>query len=636
MTKGNQKLLCEENLRHAEYYSMLSVFDDLHEKSKSGVVFEDLMPLILKRENILLAYRNIKTNTGSKTAGTDQLTIGDIGKLSPDEVVNNVRYYIQGTVHGYRPKPVRRKDIPKPYDPMKTRPLGIPCIWDRLIQQCIKQIMEPICEAKFSINSYGFRPNCSAEHAIAAVEKLMQQIKLHYVIEFDIKGFFDNVNHSKLIRQIWSLGIHDKHLIFVLKRILSAPIRLENGTMITPKKGTPQGGIISPLLANIVLNELDHWIEDQWTNHPTVLSYKVRTTRCGTPNHSYGFKRARETTRLKEMYIVRYADDFRIFCRKKTDAEKAKIAVTQWLHDRLKLEISEEKTKVVNVSRHYTDFLGFKIKVMPKKGKQVIKSHVADKNLAHKCTQLIEQAKRIASPREKYGEFREVQLYNSMVTGMHNYYQLATLVAADFRKVNRAVMTVLTNRLRGQKESRLAKHGRELTKYEKERYGESGCLRFDRNTNEPIYPAGYVRHKIPLCKKRSICCYTAEGRKLIHDNLRVNMYLLLSLMTQPLQGRSVEYFDNRISHFSAQWGKCAVTGREFMSTAEIHCHHIIPKRNGGTDKYDNLILITPDVHILLHAKTHETIEKYKAMLRLNSKQLSALNSLRQKAGLATI
>ena len=411
MTKGNQKLLCEENLRHAEYYSMLSVFDDLYEKSKSGVVFEDLMPLILKRENILLAYRNIKTNTGSKTAGTDQLTIGDIGKLSPDEVVNNVRYYIRGTVHGYRPKPVRRKDIPKPYDPMKTRPLGIPCIWDRLIQQCIKQIMEPICEAKFSINSYGFRPNCSAEHAIAAVEKLMQQIKLHYVIEFDIKGFFDNVNHSKLIRQIWSLGIHDKHLIFVLKRILSAPIRLENGTMITPKKGTPQGGIISPLLANIVLNELDHWIEDQWTNHPTVLSYKVRTTRCGTPNHSYGFKRARETTRLKEMYIVRYADDFRIFCRKKTDAEKAKIAVTQWLHDRLKLEISEEKTKVVNVSRHYTDFLGFKIKVMPKKGKQVIKSHVADKNLAHKCTQLIEQAKRIASPREKYGEFREVQLY---------------------------------------------------------------------------------------------------------------------------------------------------------------------------------------------------------------------------------
>lgn len=167
-------------------------------------------------------------------------------------------------------------------------------------------------------------------------------------------------------------------------------------------------------------------------------------------------------------------------------------------------------------------------------------------------------------------------------------------------------------------------------------YGESGCLRFDRNTNEPIYPAGYMQHKIPLCKKRSICCYTAEGRKLIHDNLRVNMYLLLSLMTQPLQGRSVEYFDNRISHFSAQWGKCAVTGREFMSTAEIHCHHIIHKRNGGTDKYDNLILITPDVHILLHAKTHETIEKYKAMLRLNSKQLSALNSLRQKAGLATI
>lgn len=221
MTMGKQKLLCEENLRHAEYYGMLGTFDSLYAQSKEGREFIDLMSLMLKRENILLAYRNIKANTGSKTAGTDKLTIGDIGKLSPDEVVQKVRYIVQGTEHGYRPKPVRRKDIPKPYDPTKTRPLGIPCIWDRLIQQCIRQIMEPICEAKFSEYSYGFRPNRSAEHAIAAMEKHMQLSKLHYVIEFDIKGFFDNVNHSKLIRQIWVLGIHDKQLLFVLRRILS-------------------------------------------------------------------------------------------------------------------------------------------------------------------------------------------------------------------------------------------------------------------------------------------------------------------------------------------------------------------------------------------------------------------------------
>lgn len=192
-----------DDLRHAEYYGMQSVFDALYAKSNSGKTFTNLMDIILKRENILLAYRNIKTNTGSNTAGTDNLTIENIGRLTPEDVVEKVRFIVAGSKHGYRPKPVRRKDIPKPYDPTRTRPLGIPCIWDRLIQQCIKQVLEPICEAKFSDNSYGFRPNRCAEQAIAKTYKLMQMSHLHYIIEVDIKGFFDNVNHSKLIRQIW-------------------------------------------------------------------------------------------------------------------------------------------------------------------------------------------------------------------------------------------------------------------------------------------------------------------------------------------------------------------------------------------------------------------------------------------------
>ena len=165
-------------------------------------IFTDLMDLILSRDNILLAYRNIKANGGSYTAGTDNSNITDIGCLPPETVVEKVRFIVTGSQHGYRPKPVRRKDIPKPNG--KTRPLGIPCIWDRLIQQCIKQVMEPICEAKFSDNSYGFRPNRSVEHAIQKTYTMLQRMNLHYVIEFDIKGFFDNVNHSKLVRQIWA------------------------------------------------------------------------------------------------------------------------------------------------------------------------------------------------------------------------------------------------------------------------------------------------------------------------------------------------------------------------------------------------------------------------------------------------
>jgi len=235
------KNLCVEDLRHAEYYGMQPTFDELYQRSRNGGIFDNLMDLILSRDNILLAYRNIKANGGSYTAGTDNRNITDIGSMSPEKVVEKVRFIVTGSQHGYRPKPVRRKDIPKPNG--KTRPLGIPCIWDRLIQQCIKQILEPICEAKFSNNSYGFRPNRSVEHAINRTYSMLQMMNLHYVIEFDIKGFFDNVNHSKLIRQIWSLGIRDKQLIFVIKRILAAPIRMPDGSTIIPDRGTPQGNL---------------------------------------------------------------------------------------------------------------------------------------------------------------------------------------------------------------------------------------------------------------------------------------------------------------------------------------------------------------------------------------------------------
>lgn len=621
--KKKEKLLCEENLRHNEYYGMQSTFDSLYTESKSGKVFDDLMSTILKRENILLAYRNIKKNAGSKTRGTDNLTIEDIGRYTPDEVVEKVRFIVTGSKHGYRPKPVRRREIPKPYDPSKTRPLGIPCIWDRLIQQCIKQVMEPVCEAKFSDNSYGFRPNHSVENAMARSYKLLQQAHLHYVIEFDIKGFFDNVNHAKLVRQIWALGIHDKHLIYVLRRILTAPIKLTDGTMTIPDKGTPQGGIISPLLANIVLNELDHWVESQWQWCPICK-------RNARPENGY---RQAKKSNLKEMFIVRYADDFRIFCRTRESAERTKHAVTQWLRERLKLEISEKKTRIVNVRKQYSDFLGFKMKVHRKGEKLVVISHIADKNLDHKRKKLTEQAKRIARPRKIYGEQGEIRLYNSMVTGMQNYYCVATHVNLDCSILNRAVMKVLTNRLSTRTGNRLMKTGRELTKFEKERFGKTKMVRYVAGTDEPIYPIGYTQHKNPLFRKKTWNYYTPEGRLGLHDNLRIDVSMMIALMKQPIYGNSAEYADNRLSLFSAQWGKCAVTGIEFSSLSEIHCHHIVPRHCGGDDSYGNLMLLREPVHKLIHATQADTIAKYLNILQLNPSQIAKVNSLRLKAQL---
>ncbi len=629
-----KEMLSVDTLRHSEYYGMQNVFDSLYARAKDGEVFTELMNIVLSRENILLAYRNIKTNTGSMTPGTDKLTIADIGKLSPDDVVSRVRKIVCGHKRwGYRPKPVRRKEIPKPNG--KTRPLGIPCIWDRLIQQCIKQVLEPICEAKLSENSYGFRPNRSVENAIASLYRLMQVSNMHYVVEFDIKSFFDEVNHSKLIRQMWALGIRDKSLLAKIKCILKAPIRMPEGDLICPIKGTPQGGIISPLLANIVLNELDHWVESQWQENQVINKYSISANKAGTAIKSNGYM-AMKKTNLKEMHIIRYADDFRILCRTKSEAERTRIAVTQWLQERLHLEVSPEKTKVVNVKRRYSEFLGFKIKVVPKAEKYVVKSHVSDKQLRKSKKELTEQIKQILNCRNLTDEYNHIRLYNSKVLGKQLYYQIATDIAIDFRVLNRSVMTVLTNRLGATKRGRLRKRGRILTIFEKKRYGKSSALRFVAGTNEPIYPVGYVRHVKPMHKRRSVNCYSKDGRKGIHNNLQVNVSLMLAMMRQLLYGKSIEYADNRISLFSAQQGKCAVTGIRFQGLSEIHCHHKVPKNKGGNDKYENLVLVLEPVHKLIHAKDEVTVQKYLELLNLKSKQISKVNELRRLAQLAEI
>jgi group II intron reverse transcriptase/maturase len=229
---------------------MKETFTDLHERASQKESFNHLYDIITSRENILLAYRTIKTNKGSKTPGTDGKTIKHIKKLSENDVVK----IIQTKLESYQPKKVRRKWIEK--ESGKLRPLGIPCILDRIIQQCFKQVLEPIAEAHFYKHSYGFRPLRSTHHAMARVQFLINQSQLHFVVDVDIKGFFDNVNHSLLIKQLWNLGIHDRKVLACIAKMLKAEIDEEG----MPSKGVPQGGILSTILSNIVLNDLDQWV----------------------------------------------------------------------------------------------------------------------------------------------------------------------------------------------------------------------------------------------------------------------------------------------------------------------------------------------------------------------------------------
>ena len=620
---NRKKPLKRQKIRNSEYYDMQAVFDGLYQDSLKGKQFRNLVELIKAPENIKLAYRNMRKNSGSKTPGVDQKTISDLNKWNETALISHV----QRKLDWYVPNAVRRVEIPK--DNGKMRPLGIPTIMDRLIQQCVLQVLEPICEAKFFKRSNGFRPNHSAENAIAQAERLIQNVGCHYVVDLDIKSFFDNVNHGKLLKQMWTLGIRDKKLL----SIISAMLKAEVAGIGFPEKGTPQGGIISPLLSNIVLNELDWWLVSQWEEMPTRKNYVHRIYSNGTPDKSSTIWVLRNKTNLKECYVVRYADDFKIFCKKRTDAVKLFEATKQWLWNRLGLEISPEKSQVVNLKRHASEFLGFQLKVRVKgkksngKPRYVIEAHMKEKALQKihdKSKQIIGELRQTY---DKGMEYRLIQKYNAYIIGVHNYYCIATHVNPDFHQIAFDVKKSLYNRLK----HRLEKKGKITNRYIQEKYGSSREIRF--LGGHALVPIAYVQHRVPMDKKAKINKYTPEGREEIHKNLEcVSMDTLYELMNSPCGKQSVEYNDNRISLYVAQYGKCAVTGQH-LEANQVDCHHKIPLSMGGNDSYSNLVIVSDVVHILIHASAERTIRKYLNVLKPDKKQMKKLNKLRVMAGM---
>lgn len=618
-------------LRHAEYYDFQKVQDKLYADSQNGRIFKHLIEIIVLPENIRLAYRNIKANHGSKTAGTDGRTIKDLENLPDEKLVA----LVQRKLGWYEPQSVLRVEIPKSSDPTKKRPLGIPTILDRLIQQCVLQVLEPICEAKFHDHSFGFRPNRSQEHAIALVYKNIQLSHYYYVVDIDIKGFFDNVNHGKLLKQMWTMGIRDKKLL----SIISAMLKAEVAGIGFPEKGTPQGGIISPLLSNIVLNELDWWIASQWENFPTRKKYATGTNYNGTENKGNKYKMLRDYTKLKEVTCVRYADDFKLFAKSYRQAEKLFYAVEGWLKGRLGLAISPEKSKIVNLRETYSEFLGLRIKATNHGGsnssKYVVESHIREKSLDKIKSDMKKLIHDIEFPGHgKRAEHAAVTRFNSYVIGVHNYYSMATFICHDFHElafsVHKSLNARLKKRLKTAKEVKKRKLGYVIPDYIKERYGNSEQLKFVRGY--ALAPIGYVKHRNPMLKRCITNSYTPEGREAVHKMLgkSIDTGIMHYLMRNPIPYRTAAYNDNRISLYCAQYGKCAVTGRK-LEIKEIHCHHKLPKYLGGTDEYKNLVIISEDVHRLIHATSPETIRKYLEKLKLDPKQLKKLEKLRSFA-----
>jgi len=272
---------------------------------------EQLMEEVCERENCLRAYKRVKANKGSP--GIDGITVGKLpGYLKEHWPAIRVQL-LEGT---YKPQPVKRVEIPKPDG--GVRKLGIPTVLDRMVQQAVMQVLQGRWDAEFSEHSHGFRPGRSAHQAVAEAQRYVAEGK-RWVVDLDLEKFFDRVNHDKLMAAV-ARRVADKRMLKLIRAFLTAGV-MENGLVGPVEEGTPQGGPLSPLLSNLVLDELDRELDRR--------------------NHCF----------------VRYADDCNIYVRSRRAGERVKRNITVFIERRLKLKVNEAKSAVARPAER--TFLGF-------------------------------------------------------------------------------------------------------------------------------------------------------------------------------------------------------------------------------------------------------------------------------------
>lgn len=324
-----------------------------------------LMEKICDRNNLNLAYKRVKANKGAK--GIDGMTVGEMSKFIAHHKEQLIESLLKGS---YRPQAVLEVEIPKAEG--GVRKLGIPTVIDRLVQQAILQVMQPIFEPKFSNSSYGFRPNRSAHQAVIQASEYVQA-GYGIVVDIDLEKFFDKVNHDVLMSRIAKV-IADKRLLKIIRAFLNAGV-MQQGVVIERGEGTPQGSPLSPLLSNILLDELDKELEKR--------------------GHRF----------------CRYADDCNIYVKSITAGTRVMESVKAFLGKRLRLKVNEGKSSVSEVTER--QFLGFRIN---REGKI---------SISKKSEKRVKAKVRAITKRSRGVSFNQVVLeLNKQLTGWINYFKL--------------------------------------------------------------------------------------------------------------------------------------------------------------------------------------------------------------------
>lgn len=462
-----------------------NVLESLRAKaSDKNYTYKRLYRNLYNREMYLEAYGHIYAKEGNMTEGTDGKTIDGMSIARIDKLIESLKDY------SYRPNPARRTYIAKKNDPKKKRPLGIPSTEDKLLQEVIRMILESIYEDTFSKHSHGFRPNRSCHTALIEVKEKFTGVR--WFVEGDIKGCFDNIDHAVLVN-ILRRRIKDEYFIGLIWKFLKAGY-MEEWTYHQTYSGTPQGSIISPILANIYMSELDEYMNQfakefnkgkvrkrtkeyqYWVNQVNYLKntkYRAEKWEAMTEEQKTKAKEEIKNARanllntkpsdpmdadFKRVFYVRYADDFLIgVIGSKQDAENIRDKVGKYLSENLHLELSDEKTLITNAKKSKARFLGYDIFVCkdqtPRKDKRgftvrtktnvimlyVPKEKWFNKLLEYKAIQIkydkVNGNREVWKPIQRkdllhLDDLEILQTYNAEIRGMYNYYKIANNATA--------------------------------------------------------------------------------------------------------------------------------------------------------------------------------------------------------------